>query len=79
MEFNEKMQELRKQKGLTQEKGKARLAGVGLSEWGGRTHERFRYRCFLPDLAGFTAPRCPTINAMRGAQSPRRLKNGAPV
>ena len=23
------------------------------------THAKVRYRCFLPDLAGFTSPRCP--------------------
>ena len=35
------------------------------------THAKVRYRCFLPDLAGFTAPRCPDhkISLRRGWDS----------
>ena len=28
------------------------------------THAKVRYRCFLPDLAGFTSPRCPDHKAL---------------
>ena len=36
------------------------------------THAKVRYRCFLPDLAGFTSPRCPDHKLLLQSSLQRR-------
>src|SRR5215813_7270772 len=37
------------------------------------THAKVRYRCFLPDLAGFTSPRRPDHNLFRTSDAAERV------